>query len=82
MRNYGVTGNEFLTEDMVNKMSMVINGDTFTTFEDLWESSNLTQAEKDEIEYKNKLIGKLIEARQKQELSQSDLEMLKSKITM
>ena len=82
MRNYGVTGNEFLTEDMVSKMSMVINGDTFTTFEDLWESSNLTQAEKDEIEYKNKLIGKLIEARQKQELNQSDLEMLKGKITM
>jgi len=67
---------------MVNNMSMVINGDTFTTFEDLWESSNLTQAEKDEIEYKNKLIGKLIEARQKQELNQSDLEMLKGKITM
>ena len=63
-------------------MSMVINGDTFTTFEDLWESSNLTQAEKDEIEFETKLMGKLIEARQKQELSKPDLEMLKGKITM
>ena len=58
---------------MVNKMSMVINGDTFTTFEDLWESSNLTQAEKDEIEFETKLMGKLIEAREQKGISQKRL---------
>ena len=31
-------------------MSMNIKSDTFTTFDDLWEKSNLTQAEKDEIQ--------------------------------
>ena len=58
---------------MVNNMSIVINGDTFTTFEDLWESSNLTQAEKDEIEFETKLMGKLIEAREQKGISQKRL---------
>ena len=61
------------TEDMVNNMSMVINGETFTTFEDLWESSNLTQAEKDEIVFETKLMGKLIEAREQKGISQKQL---------
>ena len=43
-------------------MSMVINGDTFTTFDDIWNASNLTQAEKDEIQLKISFVGKLIEA--------------------
>ena len=54
-------------------MSMVINGETFTTFEDLWESSNLTQAEKEEIEFETKLMGKLIEAREQRGISQKRL---------
>jgi hypothetical protein len=48
---------------MENKMSMDINGETFTTFEDLWESSNLAQAEKEAIEFETKIMGKLIETR-------------------
>jgi ribosome-binding protein aMBF1 (putative translation factor) len=54
-------------------MSMTINGDTFTTFDDLWEASNLTQAEKDEIQLKISFIGKLIEAREQKGLSQKQL---------
>ena len=52
---------------------MIINGETFTTFEDLWESSNLTQAEKDEIEFETRLMGKLIEARESKGISQKRL---------
>ena len=51
-------------------MSMTIKGDTFTTFDDLWEASNLTQAEKDEIQLKIALVGKLIEARKQKGISQ------------
>ena len=58
---------------MVNKMSMNINGDTFTTFDDLWSASKLTQAEKDEIQLKIDLVGKLIEAREKKGISQKRL---------
>jgi len=42
---------------MVNNMGMTINGETFTTFNDIWEASNLTQAEKDEIQLKIALVG-------------------------
>ena len=52
---------------------MVINGRTYTTFEDIWEESNLTQAEKDEIELKIALTGKLIEARVQKGISQKRL---------
>jgi predicted XRE-type DNA-binding protein len=58
---------------MVDKMSMIINGDTFTTFEDMWEASNLTDAEKEEIQFKVDLMGKLIEAREKKLISQKQL---------
>ncbi|MCL2337218.1 MAG: helix-turn-helix domain-containing protein [Firmicutes bacterium] len=54
-------------------MSMNIKGDTFTTFDDLWETSNLTQAEKDEIQFKIALVGKLIEAREQKGISQKRL---------
>jgi predicted XRE-type DNA-binding protein len=58
---------------MVDNMSMTIKGDTFTTFEDLWKASNLTQAEKDEIQFETKLMGKLIEAREQKGISQKRL---------
>jgi ribosome-binding protein aMBF1 (putative translation factor) len=54
-------------------MSMTINGETFTTFEDLWEASNLTQAEKEEIEFETRLMGKIIEARESKGMSQKRL---------
>lgn len=54
-------------------MSMTIKGDTFTTFDDLWQASNLTQAEKDEIQLKISLVGKLIEAREQKGISQKRL---------
>lgn len=54
-------------------MSMTIKGDTFTTFDDLWETSNLTQFEKDEIQLKISLVGKLIEAREQKGISQKRL---------
>jgi ribosome-binding protein aMBF1 (putative translation factor) len=58
---------------MVNNMSMTIQGDTFTTFDDIWEASNLTQPEKDEIRLETALIGKLIEAREQKGISQQRL---------
>jgi len=54
-------------------MSMTIKGDTFTTFDDLWETSNLEQVEKNEIQLKISLIGKLIEAREEKGISQKQL---------
>jgi predicted XRE-type DNA-binding protein len=52
---------------------MKINDDTFTTYDDLWEASNLTLAEKDEIQLKIALVGKLIEAREQKGISQKRL---------
>ena len=52
---------------------MTINGDTFTTYDDLWSASKLTQAEKDEIQLKIDLVGKLIEARENKGISQKRL---------
>lgn len=54
-------------------MSKTIKGDTFTTFDDLWKSSKLTQAEKDEIQLKIDLVGKLVEARERKGISQKRL---------
>ena len=54
-------------------MPLIINGEAYTTFEDLWEASNLTQAEKDEIQLKIDLVGKLIEAREQKGISQRKL---------
>jgi predicted transcriptional regulator len=58
---------------MMDNMSITVKGDTFTTFEDLWDASNLTQAEKDEIEFETKLMGKFIEAREQKGISQKRL---------
>ncbi|MDR0804592.1 MAG: helix-turn-helix domain-containing protein [Oscillospiraceae bacterium] len=52
---------------------MMINGEEFTTFEDIWERSSLTQAEKDEIQLKIELSSKFIEARDKENLTQQQL---------
>ncbi|MDR1663383.1 MAG: helix-turn-helix domain-containing protein [Clostridiales bacterium] len=54
-------------------MGLTIKGDTFTTFEDLWEASALTQAEKDAIQLETALVGKLIEAREQKGISQKRL---------
>ncbi|MDR0947995.1 MAG: helix-turn-helix transcriptional regulator [Lachnospiraceae bacterium] len=54
-------------------MSMVINGESFTTFSDIWESSNLTQPEKDEIQFKIDLVGKILDARKQKGISQKKL---------
>jgi predicted XRE-type DNA-binding protein len=51
-------------------MSMTINGESFTSFDDLWETSNLTQSEKDEIQFKIDLVGKIIEVREQKGISQ------------
>jgi ribosome-binding protein aMBF1 (putative translation factor) len=58
---------------MVNSMSMTIKGDSFTTFDDIWDMSNLTQAEKDGIQLETALVGKLIEAREQKGISQKRL---------
>ena len=53
---------------------MTIKDDTFTTFDDLWNDPNLlTQVEKDEIQLKIDLVGKLIEARENKGISQKRL---------
>lgn len=55
-------------------MSMKIKGMEYTTFDDLWnDSTSLTQAEKDEIQLKIDLAGKLIEARSRKGISQRRL---------
>jgi predicted transcriptional regulator len=54
-------------------MSMTIKGDAFTTFDDFWSASKLTEAEKDEIQLKIELVGKLIEARESKGISQKRL---------
>lgn len=47
-------------------MSKKINNTEYTTFDDIWNDPNiLTQTEKDEIQLKIELAGKLIEAREK-----------------
>jgi len=45
----------------------------FTTFDDLWEQSNLTPEEKEEILLKVELVGKIIEAREEKGLTQQAL---------
>ena len=54
-------------------MSMNIKGDSFTTYDDLWTASKLTQAEKDEIQLRIDIVGKLIEARENKGISQKRL---------
>jgi ribosome-binding protein aMBF1 (putative translation factor) len=52
---------------------MTIKGDTFTTFDDMWNASNLSEAEKNGIKLKVELVGKLIEARENKGISQKRL---------
>lgn len=55
-------------------MSKTINGTEYTSFDDLWNNcTSLTEAEKDEIQLKIDLVGKLIEAREKKGISQRQL---------
>jgi ribosome-binding protein aMBF1 (putative translation factor) len=54
-------------------MSLTIGNETFTTFEDIKAKSKLTEAEKEEIQLKISLVGKLIEAREQKGISQKRL---------
>lgn len=55
-------------------MSANINGEEFTTFNDLMNDDSLmTPAERATINFEVALIGKLIEAREKKGLSQKEL---------
>ena len=55
-------------------MSKIINGTEYTTFDDLWNDPKLlTEAERDEIQLKIDIVGKLIEAREQKGISQKRL---------
>lgn len=55
-------------------MSIEINGEKYTTFEDYMNNeNNVSKAEKARIEFETALIGKMIEAREAKGLSQRDL---------
>lgn len=55
-------------------MSIKINNETYTTLDDIMnDESKVSPAERAQIEFETALIGKLIEAREQQGLSQRDL---------
>jgi len=55
-------------------MSRKINNTEYTTFDDLWSDPELlTEIEKEEIQFKINLIGKLIEAREQKGITQKRL---------
>ena len=55
-------------------MSKKINGTEYTTFDDLWNDPKLlTEAERDEIQLKIDIVGKLVEAREQKGISQKRL---------
>lgn len=55
-------------------MSVNVNGEEFTTFNDIMNDDSLvTPAERDIINFEVALIGKLIEAREQKGLSQKEL---------
>ena len=55
-------------------MSININGEEYTTFNDyINDSTKVNEAEREQIEFETSLIGKLIEAREEKGLSQRDL---------
>jgi ribosome-binding protein aMBF1 (putative translation factor) len=59
---------------MVNKMPVTVNGNTFETYEDTWNDPNyLSAEEKAIIDFRIELFTALVEARQKQGLSQKQL---------
>lgn len=55
---------------------ITVNGEEYTTFSDVWRESVLTDVEKEEILLKVELMGKLIEAREEQGLTQGELAQL------
>ena len=58
-------------------MSMEINNEKYTTLSDyLNDETKVSAAEKAQIEFEAALIGKLIEAREKQGISQRELAQL------
>lgn len=55
-------------------MSIEINGEKFTTFEDYFnDETKVSPAERAQIEFETALIGKIIEAREEKGLSQRQL---------
>lgn len=52
---------------------ITINDEKFTTLDDVWNESKLTDSEKEEILLKVELMGKIIEAREKKGLTQGEL---------
>ena len=59
---------------MVNNMPVKINGHTFETFDDTWNSPDyLTAKEKAVIDLKVEIFGALLEAREEQGLTQAQL---------
>ncbi|MFI3207383.1 MAG: helix-turn-helix transcriptional regulator [Clostridia bacterium] len=55
-------------------MSININGEKFSTFSDYINDENkVSKAEKAQVDFEAELIGKVVEAREKQGLSQRDL---------
>ncbi len=54
-------------------MAIKIGDTTYTTFEDFWNDSILTPAEKADIQLKVEVMGKLIEARESRGLTQQAL---------
>ena len=56
-------------------MSLKINGEEFTTFDD-YMHDDVTQLEKAQIKFETDLIGKIVEAREAKGLSQRDLAKL------
>lgn len=58
-------------------MSVVINGERYTTFDDYIRDENrVSKAEKAQAEFEAMIIGKLIEAREARGLSQRELAKL------
>ena len=59
---------------LVSKMAVTVNGHTFKTFDDTWNDPNfLTPTEKEIIDLKVQLFGALLEAREKEGLTQAQL---------
>ena len=62
---------------MVIEMPKTINGHAFSTFDDLWNREDfLTSEEKAEIEFKVEIKAAIIQAREKNGFTQTDLAKL------
>jgi DNA-binding XRE family transcriptional regulator len=61
-------------KDLVINMPITVNGHTLKTFDDTWNDPNfLTPTEKEIIDFKVQLFGALLEAREKEGLTQAEL---------